>query len=275
MRIAVTGSQGQLGRALQEQNPEHELLLIDLPENDITDLLATRVLLQEFKPDTIIHAAAMTDVEGCEKNPDLAYRVNAIGTRSIASSALELGIPVVYISTDYVFDGTLTRPYWEYDLPNPQSIYAQTKWMGEQIIRQHIARHYIVRIAWLYGAGPRNFVRTVLRLARERGEMTMVTDEQGSPTYANDVADALYGLVKTRAYGTHHLPNLGICSRYDWACKILELAGISGVQVHPGTNYQRTARVPKTVELRNSMSAAVGITMRSWQEALGDYLRRG
>jgi len=272
MRIAITGSQGQLGLALAEHNPGNELLLIDLPDHDILRSDATSALIRQYNPDVITHTAAMTDVEGCEKAPDAAYQVNVVGTRNIVSAAMQADCPLVYISTDYVFDGSQSQPYWEYDAVNPLSVYARTKWMGEQIVRQHIARHYIVRIAWLYGAGPRNFVKTVLRLARERGEMTMVTDEWGSPTSANDVADALYKLIAIPAYGTHHLPNTGICSRYEWAVKILELAGMPNVPVHPGTHYQRLARVPKSVELGNYMSANIGITMRPWQEALGEYL---
>ncbi len=275
MRIAITGGRGQLGCALYERNPGNDLLLIDLPEHDITNLNAISSLLQQFSPDVIIHTAAVTDVDGCEKTPDIAYKVNVIGTRNIVSAALLIGCPVVYISTDYIFDGTKNQPYWEYDDPNPLSVYARTKWMGEQLVRQHLARHYIVRIAWLYGAGPRNFVQTVLRLARERGTMTMVTDEKGSPTFANDVADALYTLIALPAYGIHHLPNSGICSRYEWANKVLELAGISNATVNPGSDYQRLARVPKSVELGNYMSANLGIVMRPWQEALSEYLHRG
>lgn len=275
MRVAVTGSFGQLGQAMYDRNCGHEMLRIDLPDYDITDISAITAVLRQFRPGCIVHAAAMTDVDGCEREPDQAYHINVTGTRNIAVAALEIGCPMVYISTDYVFDGLAEQPYREYDEVNPQSTYARTKWLGEQIVRQHIARHYIVRIAWLYGTGPRNFVRTVLRLAKERGQMTMVTDEIGSPTFANDVADALYRLIEIPAYGTYHLPNYGACSRYDWACTILEYAGLKDVVVTPGTNYQRLARVPKAVALRNFMGAEVGIVMRPWKEALREYLCAG
>lgn len=275
MRIAITGSKGQLGQALQACFEHDQLLLVDLPEFDITNLQDTLLSMRSFTPAVIIHAAAMTDVDGCERSPELAYRVNVMGTRNLAVAAQELGCPLVYISTDYVFDGVKGQPYWEYDDTNPLSVYARTKWVGEQIVRQLVPKHYIVRIAWLYGQGPRNFPRTVLRLARERGQLTMVTDEIGSPTSAADVSAALERLIHTPAYGTYHLPNAGVCSRYDWALKILEMAGIRGVLVIPSIDYQRVARVPKHVELYNFLGAEIGIVMRPWQEALRDYISAG
>lgn len=275
MRIAITGSKGQLGQALQACFEHDQLLLVDLPEFDITNLQDMLLSMRSFAPAVIIHAAAMTDVDGCERAPDLAYRINVAGTRNLAVAAQEIGCPLVYISTDYVFDGAKGQPYWEYDDTNPQSVYARTKWVGEQIVRQLVPKHYIVRIAWLYGQGPRNFPRTVLRLARERGQLTMVTDEIGSPTSAADVSAALERLIQIPAYGTYHLPNTGACSRYEWALHILELAGIQGVLVTPSTDYQRAAQVPKHVELYNFMGAEIGIVMRPWQEALRDYISAG
>ncbi|MCD6302089.1 MAG: dTDP-4-dehydrorhamnose reductase [Anaerolineae bacterium] len=272
MRIAVTGSEGQLGKAIQALVPEDNLLPMDLPEHDITDLAHTVESIRTFAPDVVIHTAAITDVDGCERDPDLAYRVNVIGTRNVAVAACQAGCPVAYISTDYVFDGAKTSPYREYDAPHPLSVYAETKEAGERVVRNHAPAHYIVRVAWLYGAGPRNFPQTVLRLARERREMTMVTDEIGSPTYAHDVAQALLQLVAMPAYGTYHLTNGGVCSRYELAQAIIELAGIEGVMIHPSENYQRLARVPKRCELKNTMAAQLGIRMRPWQDALAAYI---
>ena len=191
MRIAITGSRGQLGTALARVYAHETLLPIDLPEHDITDLDAITAALRAFAPDLIIHAAAMTNVDACETDPDLAYRVNTLGTRNVAVAALQTGAPMVYVSTDYVFAGDRTEPYWEFDEVRPLSVYGHSKWAGEQIVRQLLSPHYIVRTAWLYGDGPRNFVETVLRLARERGALTMVTDEVGSPTYAPDLAGAI------------------------------------------------------------------------------------
>lgn len=272
MRLAITGSKGQLGSALQGVCHQDELLLIDLPEYDITalDIVAQTAA---FSPDVIIHAAAITNVDGCETDPDLAYRVNVLGTRNMALAAQEANCPLVYISTDYVFDGSKGSPYFESDATSPQSIYATTKRDGETMVRNLLNRYYIGRIAWLYGDGPRNFVKTVLRLADERGEMTMVTDEIGSPTYAGDVARAVRVLIETNAYGTYHLTNSGITSRHGWAREILRLGGREDVTVHESTNYPRLAAVPKQVELKNMMGAAVGIVNRPWQEALAEYVQ--
>jgi len=273
MRIAITGSNGQLGRALQRELAGQSLMPIDLPEYDITDLGAITAAVRTYAPDIIVHTAAITDVDGCERDPDLAYRVNVLGTRNIAVAAQQSAAAMVYIGTDYVFDGTQQAPYREDDAPNPLSVYARTKWLGEEYTRRLVNRHYIVRVAWLYGDGPRNFVRTVLRLADERESVSMVTDEWGSPTYAEDVASALVRLVAQPAYGTYHLPNDGVCSRYDWAAEILRLAGRTGdLQLVPSQNYQRLARVPGHVEMRNYNGAEVGVTMRPWQEALRDYM---
>ncbi len=274
MRIAITGSKGQLGLALQQVLTDDHLLPIDLPEQDITDLAGILALVAAFCPQVIIHGAALTDVDLCERDPLLAYRVNALGTRNIAAAALAAGAAMVYVSTDYVFPGR-DEPYWEYDAPQPLSAYARTKWYGEQIVRDMLQRFYVVRTAWMYGQGSRNFVRTVLRLADERGTMQMVTDEVGSPTYALHLARALDRLIRLPAYGIYHLPNAGVCSRYDWAREVLRLSGRDGVEVVPATDYQRLARVPKRVELLNASGAALGIVQPTWQEALGEYLASG
>jgi dTDP-4-dehydrorhamnose reductase len=274
MRIAITGSNGQLGLALRKTLAGHALMNIDLPEHDITDLGGIVAAVRLFGPEVIIHTAAITDVDGCERNPELAYRVNVLGTRNMAVAAQQCGAPMVCISTDYVFDGARQEPYWEWDAANPQSVYARTKWLGEEQTRQILQEFYIVRVAWLYGAGPRNFVRgTVLRLAQERDAITMVTDELGSPTFAQDVAEALVRLIALPAYGVYQLPNAGICSRYDWAAEILRLAGLAErVNLIPSENYQRAAVVPKRVEMRNFAAAELGITMRPWRDALRDYM---
>jgi len=271
MRIVVVGSQGQLGSALQKVMTDDELMLVDLPEHDITDIKIV-ASIGEFGPDAIIHTAAMTNVDGCEQDPDVAYQINVVGTRNVALAARQSNAAMVYISTDYVFDGTKGSPYWEYDAPNPLSVYARTKWMGEQVTRDLLERFYVVRIAWLYGDGPRNFVRTVLRLAVGK-QMRMVTDEVGSPTYVRDVAQALGQLIRQPAYGIYQLPNTGTCSRYEWAREILRLTGGSEVEVIPATNYERAARVPKQVEMNNIMGANLGIVMRPWTEALQDYIQ--
>jgi len=272
MRIAIIGSRGQLGSALGQVLGHEQLLLIDLPEHDITNLQAITKTLAQFEPAVIIHTAALTDVDGCERNPEMAYRVNVLGTRNVAVAAQQSDCALVYISTDYVFGGDKETPYWEYDQPNPLSIYAQTKCAGEEVVRHLLCKYYVVRTAWLYGTGHRNFVETVLRLADERHRIHMVTDEVGSPTYALDLAQALALLIRQPAYGIYHLTNAGTCSRYEWAQEILRLAGRTDPELIPGQNYQRAARVPKRVALHNLFGAELGIVMRPWREALQDYI---
>lgn len=273
MRIVITGSKGQLGTALQARLAGHTLLLIDLPEVDITSASQVQSALQEFAPDVVIHAAAMTDVDRCETEPDLAYRINALGTQNVALACQRSGAAMAYISTDYVFDGSKGAPYYEFDATAPLSIYAKSKLAGEWFVQSLLQRFYIVRTAWVFMPGHRNFVETVFRLAQERGTMSMVTDEVGSPTYAPDLADALARLLPSALYGIYHFTNSGTCSRYEWAREILQLAGLNSVHLAPSENYQRPAPVPRHVELRNLCGAGqLGITLRPWQEALASYI---
>ncbi len=225
MRIAITGSAGQLGQALQKVLSGEELLLIDLPEYDITDYTQLYPAIVDFRPHVVIHAAAFTDVDGCELKPDIAYRVNALGTQNVALACLGCNAAMVYISTDYVFDGTKNEPYWEWDHPNPQSVYARSKLAGEYYTQTLLHKFYIVRTAWLYSRTGTNFVKKVLQLADQHDKLYFVTDEVGSPTYAPDLAAALHKLIAHPLYGVYHLTNSGVCSRYEWAKAILELAG--------------------------------------------------
>ncbi len=273
MRIAIIGSKGQLGTALQARLAGNTLLPLDLPELDITDPFQVRSALERFAPEVVIHAAAMTNVDQCETEPDLAYRVNALGTQNVALACQRCDATMVYISTDYIFDGAKGAPYFEYDTPAPLSVYARSKLAGEWATQTLLRRFYIARTAWLYTPGGRNFVQTVLRLAREKGALTMVTDESGSPTFAPDLADAIARLIPTQVYGIYHFTNSGTCSRYEWAKEILRLAGLDHVPVTPSQNYVRPAPVPKHVELRNLCGAQVGIRFRPWAEALADYFK--
>jgi len=274
MRVAITGSAGQLGRALQATLHDQTLLLLDLPEHDLTAHEQTLGIITEFRPDVAIHAAAFTNVDLCEREPETAYRVNALATQNVALACQSCGAAMVYISTDYVFDGAQSEPYWEWDHPNPQSVYARSKWAGEQITQSLLTRFYIARTAWLYSRGGKNFVQSVLRLADEHSELSYVTDEVGSPTYAPDLAAALTQLIAHPLYGIYHFTNTGVCSRYEWAKAILELAGRPDYPIHPTQGYQRAAKVPARSELRNFCGATqLGITLRPWREALADYFR--
>ena len=224
-----------------------------------------------FGPQVVVHAAAYTDVEGCELHPELAYRANALGTQNVALACQSCDAAMVYISTDYVFDGSKGEPYWEWDPPCPQSVYARSKLAGEHITKI-LPKSYIARTAWLYSHTGRNFVKTVLRLADERRELHFVTDEVGSPTYAPDLAQAVVKLIARPIYGTYHFTNAGVCSRYEWAKAILELAGRRDYSIFPTQGYKRAAKVPASSELRNFCGATqLGIVLRPWREALEAY----
>lgn len=274
MRILIIGAGGQLGQALlRTLDDGHELITPGRQELDIGDY-RTRRWIEELRPDLVMLPAAYTDVDGCARDPERAYRENTLGPKYVALACRSLDIPLVYISTNEVFDGNASEPYREYDRPNPINAYGRSKWGGEQAVMQHLQRFYIVRVAWLFG-GPRNFVRTVLRLAGERPELAMVADEVGSPTYAPDAAAAIARLIETGCYGIYHLVNEGWCSRYEFARAILQMAGRHDYPLRPISlaEYQRASTPPPFTPLRNSAAAALGITLRPWQEALADFLQ--
>lgn len=273
MRIAVTGASGQLGMALQRVLAgAHEIVPLSRADLDLERPDCVQTLIATGAQ-CVIHPAAYTNVDGCARDPDRAYRVNALGTRYIALACQALNAPLVYISTNEVFDGAATSPYLEYDRPAPINPYGFSKWAGEQAVRELLHRFYIVRVAWLFG-GERNFVRTVLRLAGERSEIAMVADEIGSPTYAPDAAAAIARLIETPYYGTYHLVNEGSCSRYEFAAATLRLAGRADVTLRPIAlaEYQRPSRVPPYTPLRNVAAAELGIRLRPWEEALAEYV---
>jgi len=222
----------------------------------------------------VIHAAAMADVDGCERNPDLAFRVNTLGTQNVALACAHCGAALVHISTNDVFDGRLGRPYYEWDRPAPESVYGRSKAAAELYVRSLLNRFYIVRTAWLYARGGSNFVTKIVAAADKHGALKVVTDEVSAPTYAPDLARAIAQLVGTEQYGFYHFSNSGFCSRYDWARKILALSGRGEVPVEPITSAQwrRAAPPPLYAPLVNLAGAALGITLRPWEEALREYM---
>lgn len=293
-RVLVTGGQGQLGEELalflKEQNRlGGEPLEVWAPgrqDLDVADLEGTLSAVRSAfggrGPDVVVHAAAQANVDACELDPDMAYRVNALGARNVAVACRESGTRMVYISTDYVFDGTKGSGYTEYDPVNPTSVYGHSKLMGEVHVREQVHDHYIVRTAWLYGrAGRNNFVRAVLRLALDwragtGKEIRMVNDQVGGPTHTLDLAAALWQLVRRPTYGTFHLTNSGGCSRFEFTRKILEVAGMDDVPVQPVTTdaFPRPARRPAYSVLENAAWRREGhAPLRSWEDALADYLR--
>jgi len=277
MRIIIIGFKGMLGHALEALLVnKHELINLDLPEINIIDLASVKSAIASNNADLIINSAAYTDVDGCESNVDHAYAVNSLGPRNLAVVCNALNIPLVHISTDYIFDGTSGVPYKEWDAPNPQSIYGRSKLQGERYVRELCSKHYIVRTSWLYGQNGKNFVATMLRLAKEKNEIGVVNDQIGSPTYTVDLAKAITELITEPAYGTYHITNSGVCSWYEFTIEIFKQAGIDNVKVKPITtkDYNRPAKRPAYSVMDNYVWRLQGKQpLRNYKEALADYLK--
>ena len=273
MRIFITGSSGQLGLALQTRLTEQGATLIEAPRWDISDHGVVQKI-SDLRPELVIHAAAMTDVDGAARDPDLAFRVNAFGTQNVAHACLQAGADMVYISTNEVFDGQADQPYREDAPPAPINPYGSSKRSGEQMAGHYLRDTlYIVRTAWVYAPGGNNFPAKIIAAADQHKELRIVADEVGNPTYAPDLALAISQLIRTRAYGIYHFTNAGYCSRFEFAKEILRLSGREHIPLQPITlaEYPRASTVPPFAPLANTKGAALGIELRSWQDGLQAY----
>ena len=277
MRTLIFGSKGQLGRDLQLVFRETgEVVGFDLPEVDITSPTQVRETISGSDPDLVVNAAAYTDVEGAEDDRKTCFAVNCDAARYVAQAAASRDLPVVYISTDYVFDGSKRTPYEPNELVAPSGVYAESKAAGEEATRVAARKHFILRTAWLYGPGGNHFVEKILRAAASHPELKVVEDEVGSPTHTLDLARAVYAIAQTEAYGTHHAVNAGSCSRYEFAKEILHLAGVE-IPVHPCQASEYPAKAPRpaySVLSTATLERATGAKMRHWREALADYMGR-
>jgi len=303
LRVLVTGAKGQLGKKIIEiLGEKHELILTDSDDMDITDIEAIRTVVSKEKPDYIIHGAAYTQVDKAEDNVEICRKVNAFGTENIAKVAKEADIKLIYISTDFVFDGEKTSPYTEEDEANPLSIYGLTKYEGEEFIRQICDKYYIFRIAWLFGELPEghpgtNFVEAMLRLASDRDSLNVVADQVGSPTYTGDLVEMLAKVIGSKdsglrtqnsdlnpktqdlnpvPYGTYHFSGTGPCSWYDFAKEIFAQTNTK-IDLKPITSdeYPQKAKRPTYSYMdKSKIEKTLGITVRSWQEMLREYLSK-
>ena len=278
MKILVTGSDGQLGSELMEQleksSQNIDLCKSTISDFDITDYDKTKNYILDFSPDLIINCAANTNVDDCEKNIDLAYRVNAIGSRNVALSANICDASLVYISTDYIFDGSKNRPYNEFDIPNPLNIYAKTKLAGECFVKDFTHKFYIIRTSWLYGKNGHNFVKTILKLAKKDSELKVVDDQIGSPTDAKSLASQIIKIIDRGPYGTYNVSCNGYCSWYEFACEIVKLAGLKAKIVPIRTeDYPLPATRPRYSVLDNYMLRLENIDiMPNWNDSLINFL---
>jgi len=269
VKILLTGAGGQLGTALQASLQAHEVIALGHGQLDITRFAAVRDAVVAHRPDLVLNAAAFNDVDGAETHPEDAYAGNARGPRNLAVATAARGIPLLHVSTDYVFDGTAKRPYTEFDPTNPRSAYGRSKLAGEEAVRALNHRHYIVRTAWLFSTVGRNFAKTMCGLA-DRSEVRVVSDQYGSPTYVPHLADALVQLIDTGAFGTYHLAGKGGTSWFELTRTLYRRLGIK-TPVHPIS----TAELPRPAERpRYSVLTTVqdpAIPLPPWEEGVAAF----
>lgn len=278
MRVLVTGVKGQLGHDVMNELAKrgYEGVGVDVEEMDITDAAAVNKVIHESDVDAVVHCAAWTAVDAAEDNVDICRKVNAYGTENIAKVCGELDIPMIYLSTDYVFDGMGERP-WEPDDPvtEPLNVYGQTKYEGELAVEKYAKKHYIVRIAWVFGVNGKNFIKTMLKLAETHDRLTVVSDQIGTPTYTYDLAVLLVDMLESDKYGKYHVTNEGgYISWYDFAKEIFRQAGVN-VEVVPVTAEEYKAKAKRPYNSRMSKDKLIQNGFRklpTWQDALKRYL---
>ncbi|MDY4788224.1 MAG: dTDP-4-dehydrorhamnose reductase [Bacilli bacterium] len=283
MRILVTGVKGQLGFDICEELSKRgysDFRGIDIADLDITDEEAVNKYILEYKPDVVMHNAAWTAVDKAEENYELVYRVNALGPKFIADACKKIDAKMVYISTDYVFDGTKNGIYEVDDKPNPVSTYGSTKLDGEKFVKEILDKYFIVRISWVFGKNGNNFIKTMLKLASMgKNELDVVNDQVGSPTYTKDLAILLCDMIETDKYGIYHATNEGFCSWYEFAQKVFEVSSID-MKVNPihTKDYllkvsQQAKRPMNSKMSKDSLTKAGFKHLPSWEDALERYLK--
>lgn len=272
MKIILTGAGGQLGAALQSTLARHDVTALDRAALDITELADVHQAVAAEHPDLVINAAAFNDVDGAESNGSTAYAVNALGPRNLAVATAAHGAALLHVSSDYVFDGETSRPYHEFDRPNPLSVYAASKLAGEEQVRSLQPRHYLVRTSWLYAASGKNFPDTMCRAASQNAEVRVVSDQFGSPTYAPHLAEAIARLIETGAHGTYHLAGQGGTSWYELTRAVYRHLGITAaVHAVATPEFPRPARRPRYSVLTTLQEPR--IVLPPWQDGVAEFAR--
>lgn len=277
MRVLVTGVKGQLGYDVVNELTKrgHDAIGVDIEEMDITDAASVQKVISHADVEAVIHCAAYTAVDAAEDNLELCRRVNAEGTRHIAKVCKSLNIKMMYISTDYVFNGQGTRAWEPDDVREPLNVYGQTKYEGELAVEENLSQYFIVRIAWVFGVNGKNFIKTMLNLGKTHDTLTVVEDQIGSPTYTYDLARLLVDMIETDRYGRYHATNEGLCSWFEFACEIFKQAGMK-VNVLPVSSsaYPTKAKRPMNSRISKDKLDTNGfLRLPSWQDALGRYLQ--
>lgn len=276
LRVTVTGARGQLGTALKTYAPpEWDITALGSDDLDVRDWNAARDQFSDISPDVVIHAAAATNVDRCEREPDWAYEINALGTRNVARAAALVGAQLVYVSTNYVFDGLKTGPYHEFDRPAPISVYGASKLAGEIEAMRATDKCFVVRTASVYAEYGTNFVATMRRLMQAHDRITVVDDQRSNPTYAPDLANAIVQIVERAPFGTYHATNSGTASWHEWASEVKTISGATtNVVAIPASEYTRDARPPANGTLTSLVLNRFGITLPDWRDSLEGCLAR-
>lgn len=276
MKVLVTGTKGQLGYDVVNELEKrgHTAVAVDIEEMDITDAVSVERVITEAEVEAVIHCAAYTAVDAAEDNVEICRRVNAEGTKNIAKVCKKLDLKMIYISTDYVFDGEGERPWEPDDERHPLNVYGQTKYEGELAVEKYLEKYFIVRIAWVFGVNGKNFIKTMLKLSEIHEELNVVDDQVGSPTYTYDLAVLLVDMVESDKYGRYHATNEGLCTWYEFAKEIFRQAGVE-VKVNPVTSdmFPAKAKRPKNSRMSKEKLDANGFhRLPTWQDALERYL---
>lgn len=276
MKVLVTGVKGQLGYDIVKECEKRNIdaVGVDIEEMDITNPAQVEEVIKEAQVDAVIHCAAWTAVDKAEEQVDLCRKVNKDGPANIAKVCEELDIPMMYFSTDYVFNGLGEEPWMEYEEREPLNVYGQTKYEGELEV-ERLKKYFTIRISWVFGLNGHNFIKTMLRLGKERGEVSVVNDQVGSPTYTYDLAKLCVDMIQTDKYGTYHATNQGYCSWYEFACEIFKQAGMN-VKVNPvdSSAFPAKAVRPKNSRMNQTELDRNGFDrLPTWQDALERYLK--
>lgn len=277
MRVLVTGIRGQLGHDVLNELKKrgHDAVGVNSEEMDITDADMVREVMLRERPEAVIHCAAYTAVDNAEDNVEICRKVNVDGTANIANMCRELDARMLYVSTDYVFPGDGERPWEPEDKANPLNVYGKTKYEGELAVQKCLEKYFIVRISWVFGVNGSNFVKTMLRLGKERGAVSVVNDQIGSPTYTYDLAILMADMIESDKYGIYHASGEGLCSWYEFAQEIFREAGMDEVKVTPvdSAAFPTKAKRPKNSRMNKDKLKANGFSLLpAWQDALRRYL---